>query len=180
MAESSAGSGADPDGDALNARLHLRFLDFSDECATFSKEVLEAASVHAALAADESQLQNLYVAQVVFSKWTLDILAVLYPIEWLGFQGLKSALGRISGRVLSARLREMERLGLVRRTVVASRPPRVQYALTDKGRTVARLGQPVFLYLRLTEGFLLRRVPIPEDGGGGDDAVPFHPATGDG
>ncbi|HKZ99844.1 MAG TPA: helix-turn-helix domain-containing protein [Thermoplasmata archaeon] len=170
MAPPSAGSEPADEADAVAVRLQGRFLNFSDECATFSKEVGGAAGLVVPLGAEDALLQNLFIARVVFSKWTLDILTVLYPTEWLGFQAIKSVLGRISGRVLSARLKDMERLGLVRRTVVASRPPRVQYALTDKGRTVARLEEPVFLYLRLMEGFLLRRATIPEEDDGHADA----------
>jgi len=70
------------------------------------------------------------------------------------FQEIKKALGDISARVLSVKLARLERLGFVRRSVLDTRPPGVEYSLTEKGRQVARLGEPVFLYLRLTEGLL--------------------------
>jgi len=91
------------------------------------------------------------IARTVFSKWSIDILAFLFTGQAARFQEIKKALGRISSRVLSLKLSRLERLGLVERTVFATRPPRVQYALTPRGRRVARLGEPVFLYLRLTE-----------------------------
>ncbi len=42
----------------------------------------------------------------------------------------------------------------VHRAVIDTRPPGVEYSLTEKGREVAKLGEPVFLYLRLMEGSL--------------------------
>src|SRR5436190_856465 len=38
----------------------------------------------------------------------------------------------------------------IRRDVKPTRPPRVSYSLTDHGLTVAKLGEPIFLYLRLS------------------------------
>jgi DNA-binding HxlR family transcriptional regulator len=49
------------------------------------------------------------------------------------FGELRHDIPRISARVLTARLRELEAKGLVTRNVVASSPPSVEYALTDLG-----------------------------------------------
>lgn len=50
------------------------------------------------------------------------------------FSELRSDIPRISAKMLSTRLRVMEENGVVHRTVVASTPPSVEYALTDLGR----------------------------------------------
>jgi len=55
------------------------------------------------------------------------------------FSELGRLLPRITPRMLTQQLRDMERDGLVKRTVYAEVPPRVEYALTDSGRTL----QPV-------------------------------------
>ena len=53
------------------------------------------------------------------------------------FTEFRHALGEASPRTLTQRLVELERAGLLRREVLDSRPPRVEYVLTVEGR---RLG----------------------------------------
>src|SRR5215813_13995562 len=50
------------------------------------------------------------------------------------FNEIKRMIGGISQRMLTLTLRNLERDGLVKRTVTPSIPPRVDYALTDLGR----------------------------------------------
>jgi DNA-binding HxlR family transcriptional regulator len=50
------------------------------------------------------------------------------------FGELRHDIPRISARVLSARLRELESRGLVTRRVLATSPPSAEYALTPLGR----------------------------------------------
>ncbi|GAB3384135.1 winged helix-turn-helix transcriptional regulator [Lysobacter fragariae] len=50
------------------------------------------------------------------------------------FGELRHDIPRISARVLSARLRELETKGLVSRKLLATSPPSAEYALTDLGR----------------------------------------------
>lgn len=50
------------------------------------------------------------------------------------FSELRSDIPRISAKVLSTRLRALEANGVVTRTVVATKPPSVEYALTELGR----------------------------------------------
>jgi DNA-binding HxlR family transcriptional regulator len=50
------------------------------------------------------------------------------------FGELRVDIPRISARVLSARLRELEHKGVVDRRVVPTSPPSVEYSLTDLGR----------------------------------------------
>lgn len=67
-------------------------------------------------------------------KWTYLILAVLEdgPVR---FNQIKKLIGDISQRVLTEKLRDLERDGYVARTVYPERPPRVEYALTPLGRS---------------------------------------------
>ena len=50
------------------------------------------------------------------------------------FGELRRDIPRISAKVLSARLRELEEKGVVTRSVVPTSPPSVEYALTELGR----------------------------------------------
>jgi len=56
------------------------------------------------------------------------------------FSEIEAALTNLSGRVLSERLKELEAAGIVKREVFAETPVRIEYSLTDMGRSLA----PVF------------------------------------
>ena len=131
--------------------LDKRFREFASRSASFSREVIRDLSGEPL---NRSMLlqNNLNIARIIFGKWTIEILAVLYNLESAGFQELRRMLGSITSRVLSQKLRMMETQGLVKRTVIDSRPVGVRYSLTQKGSIVARLGEPVFLYLRFCAG----------------------------
>ncbi len=90
--------------------------------------------------------------QVFFNKWVVEIMYVLRMRGVLRFNELKSALGGISGRTLSTRLKELEAGGLVHRELYDEMPVRVEYSLTEKGSDVANLSMPLVLYLRAESG----------------------------
>jgi len=69
------------------------------------------------------------------SKWAILILKELFQGNRRTNEFL-SALPGISTKTLTARLRELERNGLIKRTVFPEVPPRVEYSLTSKGREV--------------------------------------------
>lgn len=52
------------------------------------------------------------------------------------FGELKKLLGGVSQKVLTTNLRQMEEAGLLTRTAYAEVPPRVEYALTETGRSL--------------------------------------------
>ena len=52
------------------------------------------------------------------------------------FGQLKKSVGNVSQKVLTAQLRAMEENGLIFRTVYAEVPPRVEYSLTDLGKSL--------------------------------------------
>ena len=69
-------------------------------------------------------------------KWTLLILLELYKGEDYSrrFSELRDALGDITPKILSARLRELEDEGLITKTVDASSfPVKTEYRLTESG-----------------------------------------------
>ena len=99
----------------------------------------------------ERAAQNVRVARTMFGKWSLEILSALYGERSVGFEDLRRSLRGITASVLSYRLKHMENQGMVAREVQTVRPVRVRYRLTEKGLTVAVLGEPVFLFLQYTE-----------------------------
>jgi DNA-binding HxlR family transcriptional regulator len=68
-------------------------------------------------------------------KWTLLVVATLHG-ERMRFGELQQRIPGVSQRMLTRTLRHLERDGLVRRTVFAEVPPRVEYDLTPTGQTL--------------------------------------------
>ena len=72
---------------------------------------------------------------LIGDKWKVLILRDLMP-GTKRFGELKKSIGSVSQKVLTAQLRDMEEKGLVSRKVYAEVPPRVEYSLTDLGRSL--------------------------------------------
>lgn len=69
----------------------------------------------------------------VADKWTLLVLEELEENGTLRFTQLGRKIPAVSQKMLTQTLRQMERDGLVRRTVYPVVPPKVEYCLTDLG-----------------------------------------------
>src|SRR5947207_13786571 len=74
-------------------------------------------------------------AEIVCGKWTLLVIRDLADGR-SRFCELERSLGGISPRTLSLRLRALEEQGIVVRQTFPEVPPRVEYALTAKGRAL--------------------------------------------
>ena len=77
-------------------------------------------------------------AEIVCSKWTVLVLRDLGEGR-SRFCELERSLAGISPRTLSLRLRALEEEGIVERRTFPEVPPRVEYALTTKGRALLPL-----------------------------------------
>lgn len=82
------------------------------------------------------------VCGMLGDRWTTLILLVLAIGTWHHAElkrvlGQLSAEGRISQRVLTLKLRALERNGFVRREATGDVPPRVRYALTPLGHALS-------------------------------------------
>lgn len=130
--------------DPLDAKIR----HFAEEARRFSREFSLASGSVFIRDPVRSAPRNVLLAKSLFAKWSIEILFALYALRELGFQELRDTMGSITPRVLSQRLRALEDRGLVLRRVLASRPTRVLYSLTDDGLLLARLGEPVFLFLK--------------------------------
>ena len=69
---------------------------------------------------------------LIGDKWKVLILRDLMD-GTKRFGELKKSIGRVSQKVLTAQLRDMEEKGLLTRKVYAEVPPRVEYILTETG-----------------------------------------------
>ena len=72
---------------------------------------------------------------LIGSKWKLLIIRNLLARPWR-FNELKKDLEGISQKVLTDSLRSMEADGIIPRTVYPEVPPRVEYALTELGKSL--------------------------------------------
>lgn len=72
---------------------------------------------------------------LIGDKWKVLILRDLMP-GTKRFGELKKSIGSVSQKVLTAQLRDMENNGLLTRTVYPEVPPRVEYSLTELGRSL--------------------------------------------
>jgi DNA-binding HxlR family transcriptional regulator len=86
-------------------------------------------------------------ADVVCGKWTLLVIRDLAE-DSQRFCELERSLEGISPRTLSLRLRALEEEGIVERRTYPEVPPRVEYALTEKGRALAPLIESMRSYGR--------------------------------
>jgi DNA-binding HxlR family transcriptional regulator len=77
-------------------------------------------------------------ADVVCGKWTLLVIRDL-AVGCSRFCELERSLEGISPRTLSLRLRALEEEGIVTRNTFPEVPPRVEYALTEKGEALVPL-----------------------------------------
>jgi DNA-binding HxlR family transcriptional regulator len=98
--------------------------------------VTVARAEDAPIAVDHSQCRRVApILAKVGDKWSILIIMTLAG-GTRRFGELKRAIDGISQRMLTLTLRGLERDGLVRREVFPTIPPRVDYALTDLGRSL--------------------------------------------
>jgi len=97
-------------------------------------------------------------AEVVCGKWTLLVIRDLAEGA-SRFCELERSLEGISPRTLSLRLRALEEEGIVERHTYPEVPPRVEYALTEKGEALVPLVEDMRRYG--TRWLLGDAVPLP-------------------
>jgi len=144
---SGEGAKSDPPDLTDTTSLEVKFREFGEAASEFVRTV--SAENGVAYRGDPATVRyNLGVMKKVFGKWSIEILMATYSMKSLGFGDLRHLLNGISSRVLSKKLKELEELGLLERSVIGSRPPKVRYTLSERGEVLAKLGEPVILYLR--------------------------------
>ena len=72
-------------------------------------------------------------------KWSILIIIILGEYGPMRFNALNNTIGDISQKMLTVTLRTLEADGLVSRTLYPEIPPRVEYELTDRGKSLLPL-----------------------------------------
>ncbi len=80
-----------------------------------------------------------HTLSVIGGRWKINILSYLLNEQKLRYNELRKRLLGISERVLISKLKELEKDGLIKRTVFPQVPPKVEYALTDTGKTLEKI-----------------------------------------
>lgn len=77
-----------------------------------------------------------YAISLVEGKWKMHILFWLWQEEVLRYSELKRALGTVTHKMLSSQLKELEQDGLIERKEYPQVPPKVEYRLSETGRSL--------------------------------------------
>jgi DNA-binding HxlR family transcriptional regulator len=81
---------------------------------------------------------------LIGERWTILLLRDLLLQGPRRFQDFQASLAGVAPNTLSARLKALEANGLVQRTLYNERPPRLEYSLTEKGKSLG----PVVMAMR--------------------------------
>lgn len=82
---------------------------------------------------------------ILFQKWSLEILYTLFLKKTTGFGNLKKILS-VNSRTLSDKLKILKEHGYIERDVNTGPPLRVDYELTSKGKNIVLLALPLLYY----------------------------------
>lgn len=77
-----------------------------------------------------------YTLTMIGGKWRLVILYWLVEYETIRYNELQRLIGSITHRTLSIQLKELEADGLILRKEYPQIPPKVEYRLSEKGRSL--------------------------------------------
>ncbi len=77
-----------------------------------------------------------YTLSLINGKYKMTILYTLMEFQVVRFNEMKKYIGNISYKTLSATLKELEADGLVHRKEYPQIPPKVEYSLTSRGRSL--------------------------------------------
>lgn len=77
-----------------------------------------------------------YAISLIDGKWKMHILFWLWKKEVLRYGELKRALGKVTHKMLSSQLKELEESGVILRKEYPQVPPKVEYRLSETGKTM--------------------------------------------
>ncbi|MGD1839801.1 MAG: winged helix-turn-helix transcriptional regulator [Thermonemataceae bacterium] len=74
--------------------------------------------------------------KVIGGKWKASILWDLFQYEKLRFGELSKLIPGVTSKMLTQQLRELEVDGVIKRSIYAVMPPKVEYSLTERGESL--------------------------------------------
>jgi DNA-binding HxlR family transcriptional regulator len=116
--------------------------------ATFTQIIETQKITPSELKEEIDSLQETF--NLLFQKWSLEILYTLLLKNAIGFGEIKKILS-VNSRTLSDKLKMLSARGYVTRDVSAGPPLRVDYALTPKGKNTVLLALPLLYYSSSSE-----------------------------
>lgn len=106
----------------------------------------ELTTEHDAKKIEEERAKFRHIMEMFEGKWTIDILYMIYQLKSPGFNLLLKMLPGINSRTLTDRLILLEDHGIIRRIAQSTRPIRVNYEMTEFGKTISFLLLPAILF----------------------------------
>lgn len=85
-----------------------------------------------------------YAVKAISGKWKLYILSMLSDGQPKRYGELKKTGENLTEKVLASQLRELEQDGIICRKVYPEVPPRVEYMLTESGRKLCAIFEPLY------------------------------------
>jgi DNA-binding HxlR family transcriptional regulator len=110
---------------------------------TFSQIIEKQKITPADLKDEVESLQGTF--NLLFQKWSLEILYTLMLKDAIGFGEIKRILG-VNSRTLSDKLKTLQTHAYITRNVTEGPPLRVEYSLTPKGKNTVLLALPLLYY----------------------------------
>ncbi len=80
-----------------------------------------------------------FTLSFIGGKWKILILYYLYLHGFLGFSAIRKNISKISEKMLTQQLKELKRDGFIERKIVSSKPLRVEYSLSKRGKSLSNL-----------------------------------------
>lgn len=87
------------------------------------------------------------VVEMLGGKWKLRIIYILAFHEVLRYGELKRLLSPITHKMLTTQLKELEKDGLILRTEYPQVPPKVEYSMTEMGRSLQPVVKEMYLWI---------------------------------
>lgn len=84
-----------------------------------------------------------YGMEIFGGKWNSRVLCVLDAMDHLRYSELRKEMGNITDAVLNSTLKQLTAAGMVSRKSYDEIPPRVEYSLTEKGKSVIPILQSI-------------------------------------
>jgi len=102
-----------------------------------------------------------YSLQIFGGKWKSRIICLLHDTGALRFNRISDEMDNISDGVLSAALQELQNDGIVSRAVFGEVPPRVEYALTERGESLIPVLRAICLWAQTQREFIPGDLLLP-------------------